>query len=168
MMTTSPTSVVSWRRGTLATPWTPTTSPQLCCWYPGYTMDTYHITSALLVVPWLHHGHLPHHLSPACGTLATPWTPTTSPQPCCWYPGYTMDTYHITSALLVLSLRLGLKDRPDDLVDTLCVRPSHLPVTASVRGPVHKSLAVGNYNLSPADMDTLKHSRWLNDNVSTL
>ena len=70
------------------------------------------------------------------------------------YPGYTMDTYHITSALLVLSLRLGLKDRPDELVDMLCVRPSHLPVTASVRSPVHKSLVVGNYNLSPADMDT--------------
>ena len=83
------------------------------------------------------------------------------------HPGYTTDTYNITSALLALSVRLGMKDRPHDLVDTLCVRPSHLPVTASVTGSVRKTLVVGNYSLSPADMDTLKQNQWLNDNVSS-
>ena len=84
------------------------------------------------------------------------------------HPGYTTDTYNITSALLALSVRLGMKDRPHDLVDTLCVRSSHLTVTASVTGPVCKTLVVGNYSLSSADMSTLKHNQWLNDNVSSL
>jgi len=84
------------------------------------------------------------------------------------HPGYTTDTYNITSALLALSVRLGMKGHPHDLVETLCVRPSHLTITASVTGPVHKTLVVGNYRLSPADINTLKHDQWLNDNVSSL
>ena len=52
------------------------------------------------------------------------------------YPGCSMDAYNITSAMLVLSVRFGMKEHPDDLIDTLCVKPSHLSVTASDGGPV--------------------------------
>ena len=33
---------------------------------------------------------------------------------------------------------------------------------------VRKTPVVGNYSLSPADMNTLTHNQWLNDNVSAL
>ena len=40
------------------------------------------------------------------------------------YPDYTFATYHVASAILALSLRLGLSDRPDDLIGTLSVKSS--------------------------------------------
>ena len=84
------------------------------------------------------------------------------------YPRYTMDAYDITSAMLVLSVRFGMKELPGDVIDTLCVKPSRLSVTASDGGPAHQRLVVGNYTLRVEDMDTLKPKQWINDNVSTV
>ncbi|KAI0214432.1 hypothetical protein LSAT2_000473 [Lamellibrachia satsuma] len=56
------------------------------------------------------------------------------------YPDYTFATYHVASAILALSLRLGLSDRPDDLIVLL------------------ESLVVGNHNLNTADMESLKRT----------
>ena len=83
------------------------------------------------------------------------------------YPGCSMDAYAITSAMLVLSVRFGMMEHPDDLIDTLSVKPSHLSVTASGGVPAGQRLVVGNYTLSNEDMSTLKPKHWLNDNVST-
>ena len=47
------------------------------------------------------------------------------------YPRYTMDAYDITSAMLVLSVRFGMKEHPDDPIDTLCAKPRYMSVTAS-------------------------------------
>ena len=79
------------------------------------------------------------------------------------YPGHAHDTYIIAAALLVVSAKCN--EQPHHLIGTLSARPGHLSVIPKVTVPSHKPLAVGNYTLTTADVQTLKPSQWLNDNV---
>lgn len=82
------------------------------------------------------------------------------------YPDHCSDTYQIVAALVVLSARLS--ERPDNMLDTLQIKPSHLSDIAKMTRHAKKKTVVSSYTLTTEDLDTLKPSEWVNDNASTV
>ena len=76
------------------------------------------------------------------------------------------DTYQIVAALVVLSARLS--ECPDNMLDTLQIKPSHLSDIAKMTRHAKKKTVVSNYTLTTEDLDMLKPSEWVNDNASTV